>query len=105
MVDAVEGILRQQGVDSVIHYLDDFLLVELRDMLQSWLERRSCCRRKLESPVGKLAHASTVVKPGRKMMRQMFELLARRCTWSAFHIRLSQSFKSDLQWQLTFVEE
>lgn len=78
-------------------------LSELMELLQSWLGKRRCRRSELESLVGKLAHASTVVKPGKMFMRRMFELLAG--TKRAFyHIHLGRSFQSDLQWWLTFLE-
>ena len=78
-------------------------LVELLELLQSWVGRRTCRRRELESLVGKLAHASTVVKPGRTFLRRMFELLSG--TRKAFyHVRLGLSFQSDLLWWLTFAE-
>lgn len=52
----------------------------------------------------KLAHTSTVVRPGKTFMRRMFELLAG--TKKAFHhIKLGQAFRSDLLWWLTFMEE
>lgn len=163
VADAVEWILRKEGVNFVIHYLDDFLvigapgsqecaaalttllrvfarlglpvaveklegpcpclpflgfeldseamvirlprpkLVELQHLIESWRSQRSCTRKDLESLVGKLAHASQVVQPGKTFMRRMFELLAG--TRSAHHhIRLSKAFRSDLQWWATFLE-
>ena len=78
-------------------------LVELLELLRAWLGRRTCRKKELESLVGKLAHASTVVKPGRTFLRWMFELLAG--TRKAFyHVRLGLSFQSDLLWWLTFAE-
>jgi len=124
VADAVEWILRSEGVNFVIHYLDDFLLVgppnsdecasslaislrvfkrlglpvavhklegpwwclsflgfevdsnamevrlprskllELKELLATWQSRRTCRKKKLESLVGKLAHACKVVRPG-----------------------------------------
>ena len=76
-------------------------LVELQHLIKSWESRQSCTRKDLESLVGKLAHASQVVQPGRTFMRRMFELLAG--TRSAHHhIRLSKAFHSDLQWWATY---
>ena len=163
VADAVEWILRKEGVKFVIHYLDDFLvigapyspecaaalttllrvfdllglpvavekvegpcpclpvlgfeldseamvirlprskLVELQHLIKSWESRRSCTRRDLESLVGKLAHASQVVQPGKTFMRRMFELLA-GTRLAHHHIRLSKAFRSDLQWWATFLE-
>ena len=78
-------------------------LVELQCLIKSWRSRRSCTRKDLESLVGKLAHASQVVQPGKMLMRRMFELLMD--TRSAHHhICLSKAFCSDLQWWATFLE-
>ena len=130
LADAAEWIVRQRGINFVIHYLDDFLMVTspegyqgehaLRILLDSferlglpvawdklegpstcltflgfqldssrwevrlprskleatsqevsrWVERRTGKQRELESIVGKLAHASRVVRPGKTFMRQ-----------------------------------
>ena len=72
-------------------------LRELQTLVHQWVGKKTCERRELESLVGKLAHASRVVKPGRTFMRRMFELLggARR---PYHHIRLNLSFRSDLLW-------
>ena len=50
-------------------------LSELQALSQSWLSRHSCTKQDLESLIRKLAHASTVVSPGKTFMRRMFELL------------------------------
>lgn len=72
-------------------------LRELQALIHSWVGKKSCERRKLESLVGKLAHASKVVKPGKTFMRRMFELL-RGVRRPYHHIRLNLSFQSDLLW-------
>ena len=78
-------------------------LKELQDLVKKWADRRSCTRWELESLVGRLAHASRVIKPGKTCMRWLFELLAgtRR---AHHHIRLNVSFRSDLLWWSTFME-
>ena len=125
VADAAQSIIQQEGVDFIIHYLDDFLvigtpeseecavalatvlrvferlgfpvalnklegpwtsltflsfeldsiamiirlplqkLLELQDLVRAWRGRRACTRSELESLVGKLAHACTVVQPGK----------------------------------------
>ena len=79
-------------------------LVEILGLASRWLGRKGCLRFELESLVGKLAHASTVVRPGKTFMRRMFELLA-GVRKPHHHIRLSQSFQSDILWWVTFMEE
>jgi hypothetical protein len=77
-------------------------LGELQSLCHTWVGRRSGSKRELESLVGKLAHASTVVPPGKTFLQRMFELLgvARR---AEHHIRLGAPFRSDLLWWATFL--
>ena len=79
-------------------------LVEILGIARQWLGKKGCRRSELESLVGKLAHASTVVRPGKTFMRRMFELLA-GIRKAHHHIRLGQSFRSDILWWVTFMEE
>ena len=164
IADAAEWIVRQQGVEFILHYLDDFLVVTaaeecrgnhaLRILLETfeqlglpvawdklqgptpcltflgfelnslrneirvprekmedikrevagWIGKRSCRKTELESLVGRLCHASRVVKPGKTFMRRMFEALAgaRR---SHHHIRLGSAVRSDILWWHTFMAE
>ena len=163
LADAIEWTARRRGVQFIIYYVDDFLLVgapgsnqcakvatlfltlldvlgvpvawdklkgptpkliflgfeldslvweirlpneklkELQDLVKKWADRRSCTIWELESLVGRLAHASRVIKPGKTFMRRLFELLAgtRR---AHHHIRLNVSFRSDLLWWSIFME-
>ena len=76
-------------------------LVKLLKLLRSWLGRRTCCRKELESLVGKLAHASTVVyKTGKDILMAL--LAGTRKVF--YHVRLGLSSQSDLLWWLTFAE-
>ena len=163
VADAVEWSAKREGVDSVLHYLDNYLVVgrpesdecayflstltslcdrlglpialeklegpacvltflgieidtlnmqlrlphakllELRALIRSWLGRKACSRRELQSLTGKLQHACKVVKPGRSFLRRMFELL--RGIGKAHHqVRLNHSFRSDLVWWDAFLE-
>ena len=161
LADAAEWIVRQRGINFVIHYLDDFLKVTspdgyqgehaLRILLESferlglpvawdklegpstcltflgfqldssrwevrlprskleatrqevsrWVERRTGTRRELESIVGKLAHASRVVRPG---MRHLFELLS-GISKAHHHVCLGVAARSDLLWWYTFMAQ
>ena len=163
IADAAQWIIQQEGVNFIIHYLDDFLvigapesnecamalatvlrvferlglpaapnklegpwtrltflgfeldsremiirlplqkLLELQELVQAWRGRRACTRSDLESLVGKLAHACTVVQPGKTFMRRMFELLGafRRADHP---ISLRAPFRSDLLWWSTFLD-
>ena len=46
-------------------------LAELRELIQSWLGRKSCTKKELQSLVGKLSHASRVIRPGKTFMRRI----------------------------------
>ena len=78
-------------------------LTEIQHIVRNWIGRKSCTRRELESLVGKLAHASRVIRPGKTFMRRLYELLAgtRR---AHHHICLNAAFRSDLQWWALFME-
>ena len=161
VADALEWLIRNEGVESVMHYLDDYLLVartqegchealqkllgiferlkvpvapeklegpgtklkflgielnteemslrlpaeklaELRMLVASWLGKRFCTVKELESLVGKLQHASKVIRPGRTFMRRMFELLRGARRGQRF-VRLNAPIKSDLQWWHLFM--
>ena len=47
----------------------------VRDLIRSWLPRKWCYRRELESLIGHLHHAAKVVWPGRTFLRRMIDLL------------------------------
>ena len=161
VADALEWIFRQQGVEEIDHYLDDFItmgpsgsqvcgrnldvifqaceelgvplameklegpttrliflgieidttsgsmrlpeekLARLHQALQSWVGRKACTRRELESLVGLLHHACRVIRPGRSFLRRMIDLL--RIPRRQHHrLRLNRQFRADLRWWLTF---
>ena len=68
-------------------------------MVQEWAGKK----RELESLLGHLQHAATVVRPGRTFVRRLIELLSMtqsRDRW----IRLNASSRSDLRWWLQFMQ-
>ena len=68
-----------------------------------WSRRRSCTCRELESFVGHLAHAATVIHPGRIFLRQLFCLLAGVHQPHHF-VCLSSAIHADLQWWSHFLQ-
>ena len=78
-------------------------LVELQTLVRSWVGRRTCVKRELESLAGKLAHASRVVKPGKMFMRRLFELLG-GVRQGYHHVRINASCQSDILLWDTFLE-
>ena len=51
-------------------------LTRLQTLLESWCQRKRCRRHELESLLGHLSHAATVVRHGRTFLRQLFSLLS-----------------------------
>ena len=72
-------------------------LIELRGLITTWFGKRSCTRRELESLVGKLQHASAVVRPGRMLLRRLFDAL-RTTRLHHHYYRLSPECKLDIAW-------
>ena len=76
-------------------------LERLQSLLGEWKRRKSCTRRELESLIGVLQHACTVVAPGRTFLRQVIALL-NVAKQPHHHIRLNAAFRSDLTWWRIF---
>eukprot|EP00731_Ephydatia_muelleri_P014516 Em0008g236a len=71
-------------------------LARILDTLETWQEKKVCRRKELESLVGLLHHACTIVRPGRSFLRRMIALLS---TANDRHvIRLNRAFRADLAW-------
>ena len=85
----------------------DSVLLELRlpkDKLHNlqvatsaWAGRRSCRKKELESLVGKLAHASRVVPPGKTFLQGFFELV-KGIRRDFHHIWMNAAARSDIYW-------
>ena len=105
---------KQEGPDTTITFLGitiDTINQELRlpeeklkrllETLSQWEQRKSCTRKELESLIGSLQHACTVIQPGRSFMRSAIPLLkVAKC--QHHHIRLSTELRSDLAWWRIF---
>ena len=78
-------------------------LARLRGLVQFWQGKKSCTRKELESFVGQLAHAATVIRPGRIFLRHLFALLSGVSNPRHF-IRLNLSVRADLQWWACFLQ-
>ena len=78
-------------------------LQRLKVAVKEWQGRRSCTKRELESLVGFLQHAATVVRPGHSFLRRMFELV-HTVREQHHHIRLNSHFRADLSWWALFAE-
>ena len=79
-------------------------LSSLQELIGSWLPRKWCNRRELESLIGHLHHAAKVVWPGRTFLRRMIDLLC--CFRRRDHpIRLNREFHLDLRWWHQFLAD
>ena len=76
-------------------------LDRLGELIRACEMKKACTRQELESLVGTLQHACTVIIPGRSFMRRIISLqsIARQ---RHHHIRLNKEFKSDILWWKTF---
>ena len=78
-------------------------LARLQVMVRQWLDRRSCTRCELESLTGHLAHAATVIRPGRIFLRPLFALIATAAK-PHHYVHLNLSVRADLRWWLHFLQ-
>lgn len=79
-------------------------LTRLQDMVQTWAGRRSCTRKELESLIGHLVHAATVIPQGRVFLRQLFALLSLDRAHHHY-LRLNAGTRADLEWWKVFLCE
>lgn len=86
---------------SLIMRLPRSKLERLRQELEQWQSRKVCKKRELQSIIGLLQHAATVVRPGRSFVRRMIDLL-KTAKKPEHHIRLNAAFRSDLKWWQVF---
>ena len=81
-------------------------LKRLQALLQKWITYKCCKKRDLESLVGYLHNASTIVQPGRTFTRRLIDLLktARHRAAGSF-TRLNTEARSDILWWHSFIAE
>ena len=81
-------------------------LVALKQLILSWLPRKWCNRRELESLIGHLHHSAKVVWPGRAFLRRMIDLLCCFCKKDQPHqAQLGVLPDLDLQWWHRFLAQ
>lgn len=101
---------KQEGPSTTITFLGieiDSIKQELRlprekldrlgQLVHEWEGKKACTRQELESLIGTLQHACTVIGPGKSFLRRMITLL-KVASRRHHHIRLNRDFKSDLLW-------
>lgn len=75
----------------------------LQSLIASWLSKKAHTRKDLESLLGHLSHAASVIRPGRTFLRQLFDLLHITKCPSHF-VRLNVGAKADLMWWRCFLQ-
>ena len=163
IADTLEWVVKQQGVQYLYHYLDDFItcgppgtsecqlnmhkllgccsqlgipiaqdktegpttclaflgievdtqamelrlpaqkLARVRHTVSEWLGRKAARRRELESLVVTLQHATKVVRPGRRFVRRLIQVMSSVKGRDHF-VRLGADVRSDLMWWQHFLE-
>ena len=79
-------------------------LANLNTLIQGWIGRRSCTRRELESLLGHLSHAATVIPQGRTFLRSLFSLLP-HTSGPHHNLRLNLGARADIKWWATFLTD
>ena len=72
----------------------------LRSLLQAWSSKKKATKKELESLLGHLSHAASVVRQGRTFLRQLFDLLH----IPSWFVRLNLGARADLAWWKCFLQ-
>ena len=79
-------------------------LAHLSQLIRTWVDKKSCTRKELESLLGHLSHAATVIPQGRTFLRSLFSLLPH--THAPHHkVRLNFGARADVKWWATFLND
>ena len=115
LADALEWVVRRAGVETLLHYLDDFLIVvlpaseqcseDLRKLLHVFARLRiPVAMEKLEGPTTRLTFLGIeldthlmVLRLPQEKLRELRTLLAQWCTWRYCHTRDLQLLVGKLQ--------
>ena len=75
----------------------------LQRLVRLWCMKKACTRRELESFLGQLSHAASVVRPGRTFLNQLFSLL-QGVKAPSHYVRLNAGARADLAWWKCFLQ-
>ena len=75
---------------------------KLQGLLEAWTGSKAHTRKELESLLGHLSHAASVVRPGRTFLRKLFALLHGAKAPHHF-VRMSAGARADLAWWKCFL--
>ena len=73
-------------------------------LVREWVGKKSCRKRELESLLGHLQHAATVIRPGSTFVRRLIELVA-VFQKGDHYVRINKSTRSDILWWSMFMED
>ena len=77
-------------------------LIRIRDLISTWLSKKSATQREILSLVGLLQHATKVLRCGRTFVSRMYATAA-KVQQLDYYTRLNKDFRSDLYWWHTFL--
>ena len=77
LADFIAWVLTSTGIPYQLHILIDSNKFELRlsQLICTWVDKKSCTRKELESLLGHLSHAATVIPQGCTFLRSLISLL------------------------------
>lgn len=78
-------------------------LQRLQALVTTWLGKRACKKKELESLLGHLSHAASIIRPGRTFLRSLFDLLHVVRAPNHF-VRLTAGARADLAWWRCFLQ-
>ena len=78
-------------------------LQRLKALLVTWLNKRAATKRELQSIIGHLSHAATVVRPGRAFTRGLIET-SKIPKCPSHWVRLSPGCQADIAWWYIFLD-
>ena len=73
-------------------------LNRLKDLLAEWQFKKVCSREELESLLGHLNHACSIVRPGRSFIGRLISLLSDAKQKHRNIIRINTEARSDIGW-------
>ena len=79
-------------------------LARMQETICSWVGKKACTRKELESLLGHLSHAAAVISQGRTFLRQLFPLLSVGKSPHYF-VRLNAGARADLLWWNVFLQD
>lgn len=84
--------------------LPQYKLTRLKGLINEWQSRKAASKRQLQSLLGHLHHAATVVAPGRSFTHSLIQAL-KRLTYPSHKVRLSAQARDDIAWWGLFLCE